>query len=631
MPAIIPTYGSSQVQTVPIATPQARPASPDAFGASLGPALGQMGEAVQKMSDFNDHATVLGKLNDWKSRMVDLGYSQEIDPETGQPKGYFLRKGEAAKGLEDEFKADMEENLFDIKQGLQNDRQRAAFDHLVQKQIHTYNIAVVEHEVKEKLSLNAVETKTAVDLALNNIAQSYQSPEIVSQNIEDGINAIKAQNVIKGYAPDSQISQDTLTQFESSAHKTVVDSLIKTRQIWKAKQYFDEFNKAEPETDENGKPIPGTEGSVFTRADQLAIEKDLKPKLDAWSVDSVLTRVDEEFKGDSPSADFGIDKRYEAVKKVTEDPHIRDLAFKELERQERVHNQAVKDLYDANSGHIFMTARQDWNNKQETDPAKIMMMPEFARLAEKDQERVLDKIDTENRLIASDRHKVETDERIARNEERRTAAEERRAANEARREKDRATKEKWNETFNHFNANPEELAQMTNDEFAALAGDVSHADYTRLTAKRAKLVTPQALSHAVIEAGTLTGLLRKAGITDPEEVKTNSLMAQHFVNAVQKEAKHVLSPAEIQAAIIQGLQHVAVNVNTSRLGIPTGSETEAKRRMEVKNPAAIIIPPDVEARADFIEKERGTPMSPERRRKLYDEILRTERRVEDAR
>jgi hypothetical protein len=623
MPAIIPSYDYSQVQTAPAARVQATPAPGDAFGASLGPALGQMGEAVQKMVDFNDHATVLGRYNDFKSRMLDLGYSQEIDPETGQPKGYFLRKGEAANGLEDEFKADMEENLNDIKQGLQNDRQRAAFDQMVQNQIHTYNIAVVEHEVKEKLSLNAVETKTAVDLALNNIAQSYQSPEIVSQNIQDGINALKAQNVIKGYDPDSQISQDTLTQFESSAHRTVFESLVQTGQIWKAKQYYDEFNKAEPETDENGKPVPGTEGSVFTRADQLEIEKELKPKLDAWSVDSILNQVDEQFKGDSPSADFGIDKRYEAVKQITADPHVRDLAFKELERQERVHNQAIKDNYDISAGHIFMTARADWNNKQETDPSKIMMMPEFAQLPEKDQERILDKIDTENRLIAADRHKVETDERIARNEERRTAAEERRAANEARREKDRETKAKWDETFNHFNTNPEELAQMTPNEFGALAGDVSHADYARLTAKRAKLVTPQALSHAVIESGVLTGLLNKAGITDPTEVKTYSTMAQHFVNVAQKDAKHVLTPEEIQATIIQGLQQVAVNVNTSRLGFSTGNETDFKRRMAVKNPAAILsIPDDVNARFDALEQKRGKPLSLERRQALYAEILK---------
>jgi hypothetical protein len=280
----MPTYDNPTMGIAPVATPQAASLGPDAFGAGLAGGLDKVSQALDVMATHYDHAKVMAARNDLNQRMQDLAYNQEIDPDTGQPMGYLLRQGQAADGLEQEFRGDLLENLDDIKSGLDNDTQRAAFNQIAQKHIDAYSTAINEHEYKQKMAYNGELTKASVDLSLNSIAQDFQFPDLVSSHIDDGITALKSQAALNGISPDSPVLQDILTQYESSAHKTVIDSLIKTGQATTALQYFNEFDKGEPATDDQGNGIPGTEGSVFTKQDRETIISYLKPLADAQKV-----------------------------------------------------------------------------------------------------------------------------------------------------------------------------------------------------------------------------------------------------------------------------------------------------------------------------------------------------------
>jgi hypothetical protein len=251
----VPTYDNPTVGIAPVATLQATPLGPDAFGAGLAGGLHEISKALDIMATHNDHAQVMAARNDLNQRMQDLAYNQEIDPDTGQPMGYLLRQGQAADSLEQEFRGDLQENLDDIKSGLQNDVQRAAFDQIAAKHINEYSTAINEHEYKQKMAYNGELTKASVDLSLNGIAQDFQFPDLVSSHIDDGVTAIKSQAALNGISPDSPVLQDQLTQYESSAHKTVIDSLIKTGQATTAMKYFDEFDKGEAATDDQGNAI----------------------------------------------------------------------------------------------------------------------------------------------------------------------------------------------------------------------------------------------------------------------------------------------------------------------------------------------------------------------------------------
>lgn len=279
--ANIPTYDSSQVQTSPASRPQAQAAGADVFGAEVGKALGMAGQALQQYSQVQDHQAVLGARNELNTRLNQLARDTDIDPETNQPLGYLNRQGPAAKGVGREFEADLQENIDDIKSTLTNDTQKKAFEILAAKHIQAYTTAIHEHEYKQSLAVAEQTATDAVNQTFDLIAQNYNSPELTSAHIDDGITAIRSFMATKGYSdPMDPATVAKVQAYESTAHKLVVESYIKTGQVSMAKAYFDAFNSAEPERDAEGKPVPGTEGSVFTSADALHLEGVLKPLSD---------------------------------------------------------------------------------------------------------------------------------------------------------------------------------------------------------------------------------------------------------------------------------------------------------------------------------------------------------------
>jgi len=355
---------------------------------------------------------------------------------------------------------------------------------------------------------------------------------------------------------------------------------------------------------------------VIPVEDREKLGHQLKTITDAYNVDGLMQQVTEKLKSVDPDKEIDPDEAYEEVKKLTTDPHQRELAYKEITRTVGLRNKGIKERFDRLSGGLLLDAHKDWDAKRETSVVAMRKDPRFLALPQNEQVTVLNKVEAENWKIHEHSQKM--------------ASEKRTRQTQASREQQRMLREEWDANYNHYQTNPEELAQMSKDEFEGLAGRVSHADYKKLAEQRKKLTGSTALSHAVVESEMLNGLLQKAGITEAGDVKKYGDMARHYVNAAQKEAKHVLSPEEKKAAIIQGLQHVSVSVKTSRLGFNTGYEVEDKRRMEVKNPAAIVIPPETHAKFDALERRRGKPLSPERRQLLYDEILK-EKAAEEAR
>ena len=207
MPQIppIPTYDNPTVGIAPVATPQATPLGPAAFGAGLGAGMQDVSKALDVMATHYNHAKVLDGLNRATDAWQQLAHDQTIDPDTGQPNGYLLRQGTAANGLEQEFHDDMRENLDDIRSGLDNDMQRAAFDQIISKKMDVWNTAVNEHEYKQNMAQSALETNASVNLSLNGIAQDFQNPDLVSNYIDTGVKSIVANAVLNGQDPNGGV------------------------------------------------------------------------------------------------------------------------------------------------------------------------------------------------------------------------------------------------------------------------------------------------------------------------------------------------------------------------------------------------------------------------------------------
>jgi hypothetical protein len=244
--------------------------------------------AVTMAKAHNDHAQVTNAINSANQQFNTLLHGG-IDPETGQPAtdqdgtpivGYLTRQNADAAGIHKEFVEDMQLNLKDIRDSLQSDSQRAAFDARIQKHALAYETAVGQHELQQTQAYQLDVTKAAIQGSFDIIAANPDQPEIVSQSIDDGMAAQKTLLERQGIHEGSDPYYLAMHQYESSAHKVVIDTLLKQGRATQAKAYFDEFNKTDPEYDADGKIIPGTDGSAFTHQDASQIESYLKPLSD---------------------------------------------------------------------------------------------------------------------------------------------------------------------------------------------------------------------------------------------------------------------------------------------------------------------------------------------------------------
>lgn len=121
----------------------------------------------------------------------------------------------------------------------------------------------------------------------------------------------------------------------------------------------------------------------------------------------------------------------------------------------------------------------------------------------------------------------------------------------------------------------------------------------------------------------ISGVLEKIPGLKVGEKNEYITKARHYLDHAEIEAKRQLTPDEKRGLIIQGMQQVAVNTTrASFAGIEYGSKGDVKRRMDVKDPAAIVIPKEYHDKFDALEKARKIKLTPERRQKLYDELLK---------
>ena len=113
------------------------------------------------------------------------------------------------------------------------------------------------------------------------------------------------------------------------------------------------------------------------------------------------------------------------------------------------------------------------------------------------------------------------------------------------------------------------------------------------------------------------------GITDKSKQSQYYTAVQDYLVAQQQEGKRVFNPEQIRKAIVGAFQDVEVATRTKDFfgdGY-SDSGTVKKKRIDVQNPAAIVIPKDdLVIVRDFL-KSNGFDDTPKNRLRVYDKML----------
>jgi len=506
----------------------------------VGNAIEQAGK--QSMADINQLSTIMARQKAEKDQLDSTNIINTFDKKLIDYKAQAEQNtGEQAYGTVERAKTDIDkivqEQLKDVRPDL-IPKLQSHLDARVNQNLE--HLSVFELG-QQKVAKKNVELST-VDTAMKKIVTVSDSPINVQESIADATTLLTSLNVDKH---DIEI-------YTAKMAFTAAQTALNNNDLLAAKTHY-QNNKIELDA-------AGLGDDVLHK---------IKTADKSFLLQDVMQTVEDK-KQTLPEGQFGIDKQYEEVKKQTKDPDIRRLAYDELERQERLTKQATQDTYNKYSSQVNLYAGKYFDNKQEVPISKIVTLDAYRQLPDDKKDEVLKNIRANNWQIYSHNRTIGVEERRQRSDEH------------------KVTIDEWNKNFNQWNNDPDSLSQLSATDFSALENNMSHTDYKMLTTKRQKLVTPQNLHHAKIEAEILTTSFNKAGITDPEEIKKLSMSASRFVAAEQERQKRMLTPKETQDTIIQGLQHVMVNEKTTLFGVKVGNSQTDKLRMRVKNKAAII-------------------------------------------
>lgn len=206
-------------------------ATPEAFGAGIGRAVGDIGgmlaEQVKRDKDGADTTAVMEadrKLADWEISKV---YGDD---------GALRKKGRDTLGLPKQLSEDFDAFTGEVAGSLANDIQRQAFAKLSASRRPSLQRTLYSHAAQEMDSFYDQETKGYLDTSRNAAALNYNNPQRVQTEIERGSRALLADSVRKGLAPEA--TKAALQQYTSTVHKDVALRMMDADPM-AAKQYLD--------------------------------------------------------------------------------------------------------------------------------------------------------------------------------------------------------------------------------------------------------------------------------------------------------------------------------------------------------------------------------------------------------
>lgn len=599
---IMPTYDAPTVETTAISMPQARAASPDTFGAGLGKAMETTGTTVESIIA---RATVQNNL---ETAQKFQAFAGQVNIETESQMKSVL--GEAAVPSKDNPQGGLHPILDDYDKKISdwllkntgNGQQANYLTNKAQEYRNQVEGTMLSHELEQKKVVQEQAYTGAQSIVFNTLAVTAADPnrqEDYTKAYDEGFANADAYAIAHNL-PEAK-HQELLDDFEQKA------TTIKARQMMhinpvEAKNFIEE-----------NKDILGTEYTALkdsvqlVAADQQGINLavSMAPRLHKESYTDLRAEGFKQFGGGTDKFD------YKSFKVFVAQLGADDQAIK-IARVQQVQNTAIP---------VQKLILQAEANGGKMDPRTLAASPEYKALVDVGTPeaiaaagQLMDKTFSEHHAVVSEQRAVERDARA----ERRAARSEAKFDAAQRKQDARAGQES---AYVDLATNPDKIASMTDYEFNNTV--MALGPYgTKLISDRKALTSPEKLAQAKIDGKVFTGLMDDLAIPKANRASYFTA-ATNYIVAKQTGDKHVYSPTQMREAIIGGMQQVQTAAVTKDWfgGGTSPASPDTKLRMDVQNPASIIIPPE-----DLTKITRGIASSglldtQANRLRLYDALL----------
>ena len=232
--AVVPTY-ERQVKAAPAPGPYqtASGATPDAFGAGVARAQGEMGKSVGQLGDqLYDYAVKEQTLLDQThAKSLDNDYTQKINdllygnPETGQ-EGFYNKRGVHSVNAAAATSAEMRKIRQDTIDSAPNDRVKATLAGALQAREDVTNKSFRRQWESQKLEYDKEVSEARMGFALNGAVHEWRSEEKLqeSKDIMTGTALVQAKRLGKDGLLIDQAVLETRTSLINGVATAAMDN-----------------------------------------------------------------------------------------------------------------------------------------------------------------------------------------------------------------------------------------------------------------------------------------------------------------------------------------------------------------------------------------------------------------------
>lgn len=258
----VPTLSENQIQAR--ALPGVRlntDVSPDAFGAGIGRALGQVAEVANDYAIKARNEAEEVQAFEIDAKLQKIENSLLFDPE----KGALMKQGRNALGLPEIVQPEFDKAAAEIENSVTSPRVKLATRKMVERRRLSLSESLSRHVAKESQKYQAATFEDAADTALNTAGLFYNDPARVAVSIRQGEEAITRKAAVEGVP-----AENALMEFRSRAHKQVINAALAKDDYESAAAYY-EANRESMSADDAaavGKVV--REGEIKVRGRAMA-------------------------------------------------------------------------------------------------------------------------------------------------------------------------------------------------------------------------------------------------------------------------------------------------------------------------------------------------------------------------
>lgn len=605
---MIPRYDAPQVQTTVVNGPRAQGAPAAAFGAGLGAGLSHLGDVGLTISADMQKEEVQRKAYGLSTTLSDLeqelkygtpGNNNIEEEEPTSFEGFLSIEGSEALTLKDGYLQDFKERATqaipqDVPEAVKTQMEKMVNERYYAISTEFNRHAIAQESKATDAATGAMEASVLRNISLNPYDDNRFQLELGT------LKHVVDQDVTRKYGENNPeataIRKSRLELAVNDAYSKRINRILLDDPA-KGKQFLDDNTGNGTFTPETVDHYTAILKPLVANQDGINKAFEFIPRLKAGEPVDVLIS--------------------EMQKGLSSRPEVFKVAEAQLRASEvDIHNGRVQAAQ-ATAGPVqkLMIERG-----YELTPNELLNNPEYKKLIALGTPEAMalangysNEVLREHRQKVTDDRQISTMQRLERKEDR--------LRNEQGLKEERALE------FTRLSLNPDEIAGMSDFQVGQKSIELGKSYGDQLRKMKQKLSSPEVLATVKLENKSFTSLMTQLGITSKSKQTEYYTAVQDYLVAHQKDEKRVFNPEQIRKAVVGAFQDVEVSYRTKDLwGDGYSYGTEKKKRIDVTNPAAIVIPKeDLKEVTGFLSRFNIADTQ-SNRLKVYDELL-TERGI----